>query len=284
MPAPDPETYRADSAEAWERAATGWGKRADRVREFGMPVSAWMIEHANLQPGQRVLELAAGPGDTGFLASELVKPGGTLVTSDVAEAMLDVARERAKAQGIDNVEFRQLQLEWIDLETATVDAALCRWGIMLVADPGAAAREIRRVLRPGGTVALAVWDEAAKNPWATIPGRALLELGHSEPPDPDAPGMFTLAPPGRLAELLESAGFIDPTVDSVEVERNYDTLESYLSETLDLSGIFARAIEALTDEQRELVRRQVAALAEPYTRADGSVRLTGRSLVAWCTA
>jgi SAM-dependent methyltransferase len=284
VPAPDPETYRADSAEAWERAATGWGKRADRVREFGMPVSAWMIEHANLQPGQRVLELAAGPGDTGFLASELVKPGGTLVTSDVAEAMLDVARERAKAQGIDNVEFRQLQLEWIDLETATVDAALCRWGIMLVADPGAAAREIRRVLRPGGTVALAVWDEAAKNPWATIPGRALLELGHSEPPDPDAPGMFTLAPPGRLAELLESAGFIDPTVDSVEVERNYDTLESYLSETLDLSGIFARAIEALTDEQRELVRRQVAALAEPYTRADGSVRLTGRSLVAWCTA
>src|SRR5580704_5887258 len=103
MPAPDPETYRADSAEAWEGAATGWGKRADRVREFGMPVSAWMIEHADLRPGQRVLELAAGPGDTGFLASELIKPGGTLVTSDVAEAMLNVARERAEAQGIDNV-------------------------------------------------------------------------------------------------------------------------------------------------------------------------------------
>jgi ubiquinone/menaquinone biosynthesis C-methylase UbiE len=284
MPAPDPETYRADSAEAWERAATGWGKRADRVREFGMPVSAWMIEHANLQPGQRVLELAAGPGDTGFLASELIKPGGTLVTSDVAEAMLDVARERADAQGIDNVEFRQLQLEWIDLSTATIDTALCRWGIMLVADPEAAVREIRRVLKPGGTAAVAVWDDAAKNPWATMPGRALIALGHSEPPDPDAPGMFALAAPGRLAELLHSAGFVDPIVDSVEVERNYDTLESYLSETLDLSGIFARALGELTDEERERVREQIAVLAEPYTRPDGSVRLTGRSLVAYATA
>ncbi|HEV3053350.1 MAG TPA: methyltransferase domain-containing protein [Solirubrobacteraceae bacterium] len=284
MPAPDPETYRADSAEAWERAATGWGKRADRVREFGMPVSAWMIEHANLQPGQRVLELAAGPGDTGFLAAELIKPGGTLVTSDVAEAMLDVARERANAQGIDNVEFRQLQLEWIDLGTATIDTALCRWGIMLVADPEAAVREIRRVLKPGGTAAVAVWDEAAKNPWATMPGRALIALGHSEPPDPDAPGMFALAAPGRLAELLHSAGFVDPVVDSVEVERNYDTLESYLSETLDLSGIFARALGELTDEERERVREQIAALAEPYTRPDGSVRLTGRTLVAYATA
>lgn len=284
MPTPDPETYRAESAEAWERAATGWGKRADRVRQFGMPVSAWMIEHANLQPGQQVLELAAGPGDTGFLASELIKPGGTLVTSDVAEAMLEVARERAAAQGVDNVEFKQLQLEWIDLETASVDVVLCRWGIMLVADPGAAAREIRRVVKPGGTVAVAVWDEAAKNPWATIPGRALIELGHSERPDPDAPGMFTLAAPGRLAELLESAGFVDPIVDSVEVERNYETLESYLSETLDLSGIFSRAIDALTAEERERVREQISELTEPYTKPDGSVRLTGRSLVSSASA
>jgi SAM-dependent methyltransferase len=284
MPAPDPETYRADSAEAWERAATGWGKRADRVRQFGMPVSAWMIEHANLQPGQRVLELAAGPGDTGFLAAELIQPGGTLVTSDVAEAMLDVARERADAQGIDNVEFRQLQLEWIDLETASVDTALCRWGIMLVADPEAAAHEIRRVLKPGGMAAVAVWDEAAKNPWATIPGCALFELGHSEPPNPDAPGMFALAAPGRLAELLQSAGFVDPVVDGVGVERSYDTLESYVSETLDLSGLFARALAELTDEERDRVREQIAALAATYTQPDGSVRLTGRSLVACATA
>ena len=121
-----------------------------------------MIDALSPQPGQRVLELAAGPGDTGFMAAELIVPGGTLICSDGAEAMLDVARERAAAQGISNVEFRQLELEWIDLPTADVDAVLCRWGIMLVVDSETAAREIRRVLKPGGRAALAVWDGPAQ--------------------------------------------------------------------------------------------------------------------------
>src|SRR5947208_12168159 len=126
----DFETQRAEMAERWERAAAGWGRLADRVRAWGMPVSVWMIEHLGLQPGQDVLELAAGPGDTGFLAAELIAPGGTLITSDATEGMLAVARERAKSFGVSHVEFKQLQLEWIDLPTASVDAVLCRWGFM----------------------------------------------------------------------------------------------------------------------------------------------------------
>jgi ubiquinone/menaquinone biosynthesis C-methylase UbiE len=138
----------------WDRAAGGWGRRADRLREGTLPVSAWMVEHARLQPGHRVLELAAGPGDTGFLAAELISPGGTLVCSDGSEAMLEIARERAQQFGLDNVEFARLELEWIDLPTASVDAVLCRWGVMLTVDPAAALTEIRRVLRPGGTATL----------------------------------------------------------------------------------------------------------------------------------
>ena len=115
MTTEDPDVERAEMLARWEGAAAGWGRRADRVRDMGMPVSAWMIDHLALQPGQRVLELAAGPGDTGFLAAELIKPGGTLISSDATEAMLEIARERARQMGIDNVEFRQLELEWIDL-------------------------------------------------------------------------------------------------------------------------------------------------------------------------
>src|SRR5437588_10984532 len=98
MSASDPDAQRAEMLERWERAASGWEKRADRVRELGMPVSTWMIERLELQPGQRVLELAAGPGDTGFLAAELIEPGGVLVCSDAAEAMLNIARARASDQ------------------------------------------------------------------------------------------------------------------------------------------------------------------------------------------
>ena len=276
----DPDQQRAENLDRWERAAGGWGKRADRVRDTGMAVSVWMIDQLGLQPGQRVLELAAGPGDTGFLAAELIRPGGTLICSDGTEAMLEVARERAASAGIENVEFARLELEWIDLPTASVDAVLCRWGIMLIVDPDAAGHEIRRVLRSGGRAALAVWDSAERNPWATIPGRALVKLGHAEPPDPAAPGMFTLAAPGSLQELLDSAGLLDVVVEQVELDRPFASVDEYFAETLDLSGVFRDAINGLSEAQRTEVTEEIASLAEPFTDVDGSLLLPGSSLVA----
>ncbi|HSC03079.1 MAG TPA: methyltransferase domain-containing protein, partial [Solirubrobacteraceae bacterium] len=234
----DPDSLRSEILDRWEHAAAGWGKHADRMRQFGMPVSSWMIEQAGLQPGQRVLELAAGPGDTGFLAAELIRPGGMLLSTDGTENMLEVARARANELGIGNVEFRRIELEWIDLDTASVDAVLCKWGLMFSLDPETALREARRVLRPGGRIALAAWDEPEANAWATIPTQALVELGHTEPPDPDAPGMFILSAPGRLQDLLESAGFVDVVVDSVPTHRSFASVEHYLAETREISSFF----------------------------------------------
>jgi SAM-dependent methyltransferase len=264
----------------WERAATGWGKHADRMRKFGMPVSAWMIEHARPQPGHRVLELAAGPGDTGFLAAELIRPGGTLLSTDAAEPMLEVARARAAAFEVENVEFRRMDIEWIDLDTASVDIVLCKWGLMFSTDPEASLREARRVLRPGGRIALAAWDEPALNAWATIPPAAMVELGHAEPQDPNAPGMFVLAAPGRLQELLEAAGFVDAVVESVETARSFTGVDDYVSETRDVSSFFGELFDPLGKPERDAVVRTIADLAQPYTDADGSIRFVGRSLVA----
>jgi ubiquinone/menaquinone biosynthesis C-methylase UbiE len=280
MDVPDPDAVRADILERWGRAAAGWDKHGQRMRESGMPVSAWMIEHADLQPGQRVLELAAGPGETGFLAAELIRPGGTLISSDATEEMLVVARARAQELGTRNVEFKQIEIEWIDLATASVDVVLCKWGLMFAVDPESALRETRRVLRPGGRIALAVWDQPEVNPWATIATRALVELGHAKPPDPDEPGMFALASPGFLHELLEAAGFLDVLVESVDPVSAFPSVEEYVAETNDISSMFAPLFEPLSAEQRAQVLAKVAALAEPYTEADGSLRFLGRSLVA----
>jgi SAM-dependent methyltransferase len=284
MSALDPDQQRAASREAWEDAAPRWGRVADRVRDWGLGLSASMVDALALQPGQRVLELAAGPGDTGFMAAELVAPGGILICSDGAEAMLDVARERAAEQGITNVEFRRLELEWIDLPTADVDAVLCRWGIMLVVDSEAAAQEIRRVLKPGGRAALAVWDRPELNPWTTVGSDAMIALGFMQPPEPGEPGMFKLAGDGSLQGLLEGAGLVDVVVTPVAMERRFDGVDQYIAETLQVSSRFRAVYQQLEfDQQREL-RRRITRDARPFTASDGTLALPGSSLVAVAAA
>ena len=161
---------------------------------------------------------------------------------------------------------------------------LVRWGIMLTVDPAAAAHEIRRVLRPGGHAALAVWDARERNPWAQIPSAALLELGHAEPPDPDAPGPFALAADGRLAELLDDAGFTDVEVVPVTLERRYASAQDIVAESLNCSPSFGTTYRKLTDEQQAEVAAHMVAAAAAYSAPDGSVMLPGVSLVARATA
>jgi ubiquinone/menaquinone biosynthesis C-methylase UbiE len=277
--AADSDRVRAEVLEGWERMAPRWGEAADEMRGPWMPVSSWLIDALALQAGQRVLELAAGPGDTGFLAAEQIAPGGLLICSDATEGMLEVARERAARLRITNVEFRQLSLEWIDLPAADVDAVLCRWGLMFAIDPGAALQEMRRVVRPGGRVAVAVWDEPRHNPWMTIPRQALIEAGHLEAPDPSLPGPFALSEPGRLRALLDEAGFTEVVLDVVDIERRFPDAERYLASTVAVSAVVAERWPGLSEAQRAAVTARVAELAAPYTDA-GGIALPGRTYVA----
>ncbi len=276
--------HRDASLTHWEEAASGWVMRQEAMRELSAPVSHWMIDAVDPQPGQRVLELAAGLGETGFLAAEMVAPVGGLITSDQADAMLDGARRRANELGLTNVEFQVFNAEWIDLPVASVDAVLCRWGYMLMADPSAALAETRRVLRPEGRVALAVWDALEHNPWALHPAAELLERGLTQPPPAGAPGPFALGEEQRVRELLERAGFQEVWVERLDLAHRVASFDEFWETTLDMSRVFHDAVLARPDAEIADIHASLASRLAPFTVADGSLEIPMRTLVAVGTA
>jgi ubiquinone/menaquinone biosynthesis C-methylase UbiE len=264
----------------WAGVAPGWERYADAFRARTMPVSSWMVDAIAPQPGHIVLDLAAGIGDTGFLAAELIEPGGTLITSDLVPEMLTAAQRRAQALGLRNVRFRQIDPTLpIDLAAASIDGVLCRWGYMLMDDPEAALRETRRVLRPGGRLALAAWTEADENRWSSLPVGMLIERGLIEPPEP-GPGQFAWGAEGVIAEHLDAAGFVEYEIDAVAFTMRYESVRQWWETTRSM-GQSAR--QARIEDEAEWLDA-LARAAAGWTASDGSLEIPARTWVAGATA
>jgi SAM-dependent methyltransferase len=279
------DDIRQQSRVRWTATAQGWGKRADQLRRSTMPVSTWMVDAVGPQPGDTLLELAAGPGDTGFLAAELIRPGGTLICSDFVPEMLNVAQERAKALGLDNVRFKQIDAETgIDIEAASIDGVLCRWGYMLMADPVTALAQTRRVLKPGARLALAAWTGPDENLWSALPVRELVARGLEERPDPGAPGQFAWADQRVIADRLEEAGYVDFELAAVDFTVSYDSLDDWWASTRDLSMRFADATASLDEATTAEIRAALAEAAGPFTDGDGAIAIPARTWTAVATA
>jgi len=284
-PTPTPDDLRARSRERWERSAGVWERRRDWFQAAVAPVSHAMIEALNPQPGHVVLEAAAGLGDTGLLAAELVHPGGKVIISDGAEAMVEAAKRHATERGILNVEVTPMELEWLDMTAASVDGILVRFGYMLVPDPETALRDARRVLRPGGRISLAVWDRIEDNPWLGLGTAILAERGLTEQFSPDnvEPGPFSLASAPQLDELLGSTGFILPEVARVEVAFRSPSAEDARKNFLEFSDRASTALADVPEDERSAVHAAIEEAFSAFPDSDGpegAIALPGAVLVA----
>jgi SAM-dependent methyltransferase len=276
----DPEEERGAARDRWEAIAPGWESGADGYQAGALPVAHWMVEALEPQPGQTILELAAGRGDVGFLAAELIHPGGKLISTDGAEAMIEVAKRHGEALGVRDVEYKPMELEWIDAKLATIDGILCRFGYQHAVDPEAALREARRVLKPGGRIVLAVWASGPENPWLSALPDAAERLGLAEPSTPDQPGAFALSLPGLLADLLEDAGFDEPTIEPIELTFRGPSLDAWWDTLRSMSSTMTPLLAGLSPADHYKLRDAVEEQWAPFVQPDGTVAIPGRALGA----
>jgi SAM-dependent methyltransferase len=263
----------------WASVAPAWGEHAEYADTRGAVVAERMLELADPRPGGRVLELACGPGGLGIAAAERVGPDGHVVLSDVAGEMTAIAAERAAARGLSNVSTRVLDLERIDEPDQSYDTVVCREGLMFAADPARSAREIRRVLRPGGRCAVAVWGPRERNPWlGAVLDAVSAELGRPTPP-PGIPGPFSLEDRDELVHLLSEAGLADVAVSELSVPLRAGSFDEWWERTSVLAGPLASIFSSLPQEARRSLRARARETSRAYETPDG-LEFPGVSLVA----
>jgi ubiquinone/menaquinone biosynthesis C-methylase UbiE len=273
------EDYRTASYEIWQAMAAGWDRDRSWMWDVSRAVSEQMLTALAPAPGQTILELAVGTGETGFAAARAIGPTGRLISTDFAPEMVAAARRASERLGLANVEHREMDAERMDLDDDSVDGVLCRWGYMLMADPEAALAETRRVLRDGGRLSLSVWGAAERNPWATLPAKALMAHTGAPPANPTDPGIFAMADPERMRSLVQQAGFAQPQLEEVEVCWRFEDFGGYWQYVTELAGGIAVVLQAMPETDRDAVRRLVERAAGDY-RVDGGLELPGMTLNA----
>ena len=263
----------------WSSVAEGWAEHADDGDERASGVTTRMLELAALRPGDRVLELACGPGGLGIAAAEDVAPDGEVVLSDVAPEMVAIAAARAERAGRRNVSTAVIDLEQIDQPDGSYDAVLCREGFMFAVDPAQAARELARVVKPGGRVVLAVWGPRERNPWLGLIFDAVsAETGAVIPP-PGVPGPFAQSDARRLHGLLADAGFDDVRVTEQPTPLHARSFDAWWSRTTALAGPMAKLLAAMPSETVDGIRARLIEAAREYETPAG-LELPGVTLLA----
>ena len=261
--------------EARGQLATSLYELRNELWAISRPVTAWLVRQINPGPGEIILELLAGTGDTGFVAATFLGPNGRLICSDRSAEALDIAKMRANELGINNVEFRVLNPEKIELPDNSVDAVICKWGITST-NHMETLRESRRVLRPGGRLALAVWGDPIKNPWISLIHNLLIGKGYI--PKSSFSDIFNLSNIDSLKEVLTESGFLTVEVSSMETKLRFPDKETYWQVITQLGGNYSRFMSSLSKDELSELRDLIYQIVEPYKLPDNSYEFSAQSI------
>jgi SAM-dependent methyltransferase len=247
----DPARFKAAARDQWDHAARGWHEQAPYIRAWLEPATALMLELAGIGPGARVLDVAAGAGDQSLDIARRVGADGRVVATDLSPAILAFARENARSAGLANIETQVADGEALGVDDASFDAAVCRLGLMLFADPLCGLRQMHRALRPGGRACAVVFSEPAANPCVGIVVSTALRHAGLPPPDPYRPGgLLSLGRPGLLDELFARAGFADVRTTKLAATFHMPSVREYMAFIRSSTGPILQILSRLDDAAR----------------------------------
>jgi SAM-dependent methyltransferase len=267
----------------WRSVSDGWRKNDAQLRENADPVSQRMLDGARIAAGHRVLDIASGTGEPAIPAAHRVGETGRVIGIDLVDEMLAIARDKAAAQNLSNIDFQTVDGSGMPFDAASFDAVTCRWGLMFMPEPQAMLQQIHHVLKDEGRLAVACWAEPERNPFFTHAMSILVKHMEVPQPPPGAPGVFAFADRQRLEDTLRDGGFRD-----IEIEdHSFDMIkansgEEYWQIMEELAGPIAQLTKQMDESTYRAFSAEVIASAEALKQGD-TLSMMGTTWIAHAT-
>jgi len=276
---PQLEEIREQQKASWNKFSPGWKKWDNLTMDFLKPMGDEIIRLLQPKNNEVILDVAGGTGEPGLTIASMLKDGKVSIT-DLAENMLEIARENATQRGIKNIEIRACDVCELPFDDNTFDAISCRKGFMFFPDMLLAAKEMTRVLKPGGRIAASVWNVPEKNFWITAIMGTISRNIKLPPLPPGAPGMFRCAEDGFMSDLFSKAGLKNISLYEIAGKLNSKTTDVYWEMMTEIGAPIVAALSSADDELREKIKSEVyQVVSEKYP--DGNVIMDSSAIVIY---
>jgi enediyne biosynthesis protein CalE5 len=276
----DAGEFRDGQRQQWDTAATGWRKWSKLIDGAASGISDRLVELAGVEPGSRVLDVAAGYGEPSLTAAGKAGPEGGVVATDISAEMLAFGRERAAGAGLENIEFIESDASSLEFPEASFDAALSRWGIIFEPDGEGAAARVRSFLKPGARMAVSSWGSPERVPFLAIPMQTAMKRLEAPPPPPGTPGPLSRPTPEALGGLLEGGGFSDVEVEEAEVSFEWESAEDFTSFIKEIAPPITAIIAPHPQDVQDATWAAITEAIQQKAADDGAVRLSNLVLLA----
>jgi ubiquinone/menaquinone biosynthesis C-methylase UbiE len=270
------EMTKEEIRDQWGSVAADWGRWEPYFSSSTWPVKQRLLADLHLQPGMRVLDVGCGIGDPSLQVALAVGQEGSVLGLDLAWEMLEVADVRARALGLDNVEFRVGAVEDLSEPDRSFNAVVAQFTIMFLTDVSDGLRKLRGLLRPGGRIAVSTWAPMDVNPMFSIPRAQFAALADRPKLTHRAPGPMHLSKPGELKHALEDAGFGAVEVTDVKFYNFAKDPREYFELVYALTPPFRQNFDSLTADQQKQVREGLMAAVAEYESAGVRVPAVAR--------